>query len=212
MPVTWYDKEWVETTRFMNMKQVFWVDEDLRSNWTGWIIGARIGKYNEWIRDKYNEQNNIIDSWLGNETWGDLSSSERQQIQTAIWKRDNRITMDHLINVKSSIPKTKEWKRMTLDESSDSSKFWVNEFTSWLTNVDKTTLGGDWKKMKDNRNNWKDSEWNDRTLESLFTNDSRFVSAYAQFFFDESDPTRYGINSWNDLKKADISKAAEEKQ
>ena len=45
-----------------------------------------------------------------------------------------------------------------------------------------------------------------------FTNDSRFVSAYAQFFFDESDPTRYGINSWNDLKKADISKAAEEKQ
>lgn len=209
VPVAWYDKDWISKTRYISAGKVFgwWGGRSLVDEW--------IYKLQWKIRDKYDEQGRIVDGWFNNDknfkpfnsgdqikvensagwrTWLDILVAQFNKIRE-LW---NRLEKDGWL-------KSGEWYGMLLnpDATNESGRFWQRRFEDWLRDVTPWDIRWNvdaevWKEMV---NRWQDPQNSDKTLEKLFRKDSRYVKAYAKLFELDS-----GIDTWIDLKNADISK------
>ena len=197
VPVAWYDeKTGAPTTHFVSAGKV-WTIFDKASNKFRWKV-----------QDEYNKQNNIISSWLGNNS-GYLSSDEVHKIENAgigaIWL--NILTAKK--NIISTL-KSEEWKWMTLNLSTASNNgFWIKQFGVWLTNmkgkegeITGTNYNDVWKEMI---KRWNGDEANKieegKRMQTMFTKISESAVAYSDFFW-----LNWWIHNWDDLKDEDISK------
>ena len=218
VPIAWYDKEWVPTTHGLSIGQVFGV---WSKKWDS-LIAHWIRRVEWKIMDKYREQNQVISWWFNdNEDIWYLNASEQRIIEQKIGDKNtlwwNRLK-NTLKEIKSIRDKedNKDWKWMTLNGLSDSSKFWRRNFENWLTQMvddNQKVVGSEndpgWNSMI---TWWKDHKEN-RSLENMFksTIGSSAVSAYAKFFFD-ADDERSQISDWTHLQNADISKKKSEEK
>ena len=74
---------------------------------------------------------------------------------------------------------------MTLSGSSESSRFWIQEFEKWLTTmVDEAPIqgSGDDKIWNDMIQWWKNNKDNNRTLQNMFSSVPNAAATYAKFF------------------------------
>lgn len=191
IPVTWYDKQWVPTTKYMSAKSAF--------NLPNKAISRRQGKFDEKNRS---QQSEVIDSLFKNENF--LSEWQKNQIISA---KAGKTWMNALEAQRTAIRKirddknNKTWKSMTLNKQNDN--FWIKQFEEWLNvesdkdNVSESSrklLLGDWKNL-----------WEDKSIEKLFKkNEQRNVKTYVDFFGLDKN-----ITSWWELQNADISKKLE---
>lgn len=191
IPVTWYDKQWVPTTKYMSAKSAF--------NLPNEAISRRQGKIDEKNRS---QQSEVIDSLFKNENF--LSEWQKNQIISA---KAGKTWMNALEAQRTAIRKirddknNKTWKSMTLNKQNDN--FWIKQFEEWLNvesdkdNVSESSrklLLGDWKNL-----------WEDKSIEKLFKkNEQRNVKTYVDFFGLDKN-----ITSWWELQNADISKKLE---
>ena len=220
MPVTGYDEYWRKTTRYMSMGKVFWVNEDMKSDGSGWLLGAKIAQYQWWIDDEYQSQSKIISSWFqDNSNIIDFKTADQQEVIDAgetvpgWWLAILQAQLEKIRELSKRKPedgwlKEGQWYWMTLNPDSNIS-FWRTQFEKWLTDVNRDLIAGEnanvWKNMV---YWWKNNE-NDRTLEKMFRRDStgQYVRAYVKFFGLDSS-----ITNWEQLKIADISEKKEEKK
>ena len=202
VPVAWYDKDGVPTENSMSIGQIFGVWD---KKWQS-LISEKINRVQWKIKDKYNEQNAIIDSLIGNDTWY-LDYSAQRNIQ----KRIEETTIepkwwDRLRNTLQEIKviRDEKWKWMTLNGLSESSRFWIQEFEKRLTKMgDESPIygSGDDKAWNDMIKWWKDNKDNNRSLQNMFDKLwAPALSAYAKFF-----ELSWNISTWNDLMNKDIS-------
>ena len=200
IPVSWYDEQWLDTTRYISARKVF-------GDGTSSIIEDKINSYQWKILDKYNDQNNVINSWFWNSKNVSLPSVDRSKIEGKwAWNQWLNILEEQkktIYELRDKNLKSWEWYWMILDPTAND-KFWANQFEKWLTN------------MKDRKGEiiWSNSQywramvdwWNDennkgkRNFQSLFQNRD-YVKAYADLF--ELNLSSY---DWEHLKNADISK------
>ena len=199
IPVPWYDKQWVPTTRYINSNDIFG-----GSSSRGSIFDRVVGNLQGKVTDQYNEQNSIIDSWFNKDTKGYLTAYEMLQITNA---KDNNDSINTLRLKKQAIDsmKSDKWKWMTLNlETASNDGYWIKEFENWLKysknkNITWTTNDRAWNLMI---TRWNDDDNKDKTLENMFQKDeSNNVKAYADFF-----GLNLSQNTWEQLKNADISK------
>ena len=196
VPVSWYDEKWQPTVHALSAGQVFglWNKPSL--------IDSTINKYQSKVNEEYRKQEDIIKSWVWNNA-GHLSATEEMEIKNRMTNK----TWDSLKKTKEYIDsiKTNEWKWMTLDGSSGSSKLWIQEFTKWLEWMNGKTVSWTndlvWNNMI---SRWNNDNNKDKTLEMMFkkngSTETQSVKAYADFF------GLWNITEWKDLKDADISK------
>ena len=219
MPVAGYDKEGIATTRYMSLGQVFWVDEDMKSNRSGWLLGAKIRKYQDKVNDEYSRQNQIINSWFAaNQNIVEFKSADQQKVISAWravaaqwWLKILQAQLDEIKALGERKPeegwlKKGYWYWMTLNPDSTIT-FWRTQFENWLSTVKESDIGdvGDknteiWKRMV---KWWKDNE-KERTLEKMFKengNERDNVKAYAEFFGLDD-----GVDTWKELIEHDISR------
>lgn len=206
LPVAWYDKEWVPTTHYISANKVF----DIKNGEpTSELLNRAIAKYDWDIKEIYDKENEIINSWIvGDDTTWYLSQEEKQKITTA--RTNNTNGMAALNAMKDAIPKTDNWQWMTLNpQTAKNEWFWIEEFKLWLNDLvdrgDYTSMGAWWRELI---SDWERQDLSDKTkrsLDNLFNNNAKNIQTYAHHFFD-SDDDRYSITSWEKLKNADISK------
>ena len=156
-----------------------------------------------------------MQSWFGDETWY-LSTEERKNIEQKInqgwimWEARLENTLKEIKKLR-----TEEWKWLTLSGSSDSSKFWIQTFEGWLTDMADNKKTVTWIENTPIWNNmiaWWGKNKDNRTLEKMFDGGVEgSVSAYAQFFFD-TDDKRSRITRWQQLQLEDISKSKESEE
>jgi len=210
MPVAGYDKEGMATTRYMSMGQVFWVDSDMKSNGSGWLLGEKIGRYQRKVNDEYSRQDQIMNSWFGTDNIVLFKSADQKKVIDAWkavanrwWLKILEGQLEEIRDLGNRKPedgwlKEGQWYWMTLNPDSNIS-FWRTQFENWLNTVSKDKLLDPWKRMKETWEEMGES----KSLEKLFTdrtNGTKFVGAYAKFF------GLWDITTWKELKKVDISK------
>lgn len=215
MPVAWYDKNWNPKTRYLTADQVLGRDKEGKFGLANSMIWQKINRYQWQVNDKYRDQNKIMQSWFGDETWY-LSTEERKNIEQKInqgwimWEARLENTLKEIKKLR-----TEEWKWMTLSGSSDSSKFWIQTFEGWLTDMVDNKKTVTWIENAQIWNSmiaWWGKNKDNRTLEGMFNGGVEgSVSAYAQFFFD-ADDKRSRITRWQDLQLKDISKSKESEE
>lgn len=193
MPVAWYDKDGMPTTRYMNIGSAFWIGGNT------WMLGKKIAQYQWWIDDIYGKQNEIIKSWFWNKT-GYLTTSEKQAITRARTSTTGS-SLEQLAAMKNQIPKVENWKWMKLNWLSDDSKFWIGEFGAWLEGathlINDSSKNMYWKDMKEKY----ESLWDEKTMKGLFEGQENLIRTYVNYFNLDKR-----INNWEQLKEADISK------
>lgn len=205
LPVAWYDKEWAPTTHYISANKVF----DIKNGEpTSELLNRTIEKYQLKVNDRYNEQNQIINSWFGDVAWY-LSADEVSAIENVSWKWIDLLKnkKDKILSIRND-EKNTDWKWMTLNpQTSSNNGFWIQEFTKWLEwmknqNVSWTSYDPVWNNMI---SRWNDDNNKDKTLEKMFkgnkSREMQSVKAYADFF-----ELWWNITTWEQLKNADISK------
>ena len=201
VPVAWYDKDWVRKTHYMSFDKVSHL-------WQAWI--AKL----EWmVKDRYKEQNAIIDNLLnkGGIKYKAFKYENQQKIQNAVdW--NPAITWLAILGTQfteirkfvddpNTWLKKGEWYGMVLNPVA-SDTWWQGRFEKWLTNVDQQHIrtsepdGQTWLEMV----KWRQDPNNkDKTLEKLFSK-SKYVEAYARKF-----DLWNNVHTWEELKNKDIS-------
>ena len=181
VPMPWYDKQWVATTRAVSLK---------------WLKSLPQDKLGFETRRKEMVTSKQVDSimekwWLSGEN--SLTESQKAAI-TAAWTNGEmwlwilQAKLDYINNESNKI-KSDKWKWMILDPNA-LDQYWIWEFTNWLNErVDKNDyawISQPWKKMIDD---WKniDPDKSKRTLKTLFDKPNH-ANTYANFF---------GYTSWN---------------
>lgn len=175
IPVTWYDKQWVPTTKYMSAKTAL--------NLPNEFISRKQGEMDANIRG---QQSEIIDSFFQNENL--LSEWDKNKIKSA---KNNKTWLNVLIEQKKVIQELNDGKRKELRLNSNYGTTWVNEFVSWLDEESKQsslrvedrwvqrwkTLVLDWQAI------WKDSTLDtvDKKINSLFEKNVN-IKTYAEFF------------------------------
>ncbi len=201
VPVTWYNEKGEEEVHALSAGQVFGIWDNKTS-----LIDTAIDKYQRKVNDKYQQQDQIIKSWFGDNTWY-LSAEERRRIENAPWAN----WMEKMKNKRSEIlsikndEKNTNWKWMTLSrDTAKNDGFWINQFGNRLTVMKEEQVTGTWY---DNVWNNMISEWNssqitdvEKKLEGIFKGNTNRIRAYADFF------GLWNIDTWEELKKADIAK------
>ena len=74
IPVTWYDKEWAKTTRYIWANKVFGLGEES-------LLERKIRWYENKIRETTDKDTNIIRSWFSEDTPWVLSAKDKTEIQ-----------------------------------------------------------------------------------------------------------------------------------
>lgn len=211
MPVASYDKDWNPETRYISAWKVFGLDNK-RS-----LLEEKIGQYQGKITDEYNEQTNIIRSWIkGEGNIKTLRSEDKERIVNKVttnmtWLARLTTLFDWIVEA-GNRPEDKWWlksgRRYDMTLNPDSGDGWRKiQFEWWLKDMN----GKEWYITWDNASVWQNMVkwWNnhetDRTLERMFkeSNSTEGVSvkAYAKLFKLWDD-----IDTWDKLKYADISK------
>lgn len=205
MPVAWWDeKTWERKMRYLSAGKVFWFWSSSNTN----LLESKVWYYQNKTQDEYNKQNAIFDSWFGNESWY-LSVDQVNAIETAM-TTGNQV-WDRLGKAKVEIDKMKqedkEWTWFGMTLSRDTAKndgFWINQFGNRLTAMKGKPVTGTryndvWDKMI---RDWNSSQITDieKKLEEIFKGHEDRIKAYADFF------GLWNITTWEELKKADISK------
>lgn len=199
VPVPWYDSQWVETTRFIGASDFL----GLKKGETP-LFAQVVNEYsNKKIKKEKNRQEDIINSWIGKKT-GRLSGDEESKIGSIIsagsW-------LSSLTSVKQAIDnmKTDEWKWMTLNKDTASNQgFWIKQFENWLEKSKDQRISWTWNDDAWNEmiRRWNEGDNKNQGLEQMFKqNEAKNVEAYAKFF-----GLSLSSNTWEELKKADISK------
>ena len=202
VPVPWYDKDWVSKTQYMSVNKVSHLWEE--------GIGILSGK----IRDRYDEQNAVINAWFNKNGWVKVmpfkSDDQREVVNVVEWNGNIRwleILTKQFEKIRKLGDRSKddgwlnngEWYWMILDPSA-TYKWWQWRFKERLTTVDLNDITWAdqtvWKRMV---NSWRGLQGTDQTLEKLFKGDPMYVRAYAKQF------NLWNIDKWDDLKSMDIS-------
>lgn len=187
VPVPWYDKQWVPTT-----KAISWQ----------WLKSLPQRKLDSMIREKTTITNSQVDS-LMNEWWlvnpSSLTQSEKTAIMNAwssaglAWLKVLEAKRDY-INDKI---KSENWKWMVLNPNA-SDQFWRQEFTKWLNKTESTDVSQpDWREMLVR---WHEKKEEERDLSKLFSNPT-YAKAYADFFGYTGNYTDF-----NSIMNLDISR------
>ena len=197
LPVTTYDKNWLPVNSAISANKVFGLGSEQN------LIERKIDVYQGGLDDQYQEQRKAIQSLFTKEVTWYLTDDERRKIEAV---KTEGAPIDILKAKKNAIEKSKDWKWMTLDPNTASNNwFWIEQFEAWLENSNNKRIS--WTKYDTAWNNminrWNDDKNKDgRTLEKMFkTDENNNVKAYADFF-----GLSLSSNTWEELKKADISK------
>lgn len=203
VPVKWYDKEtWAPTTHFISAGNVWKIPDTIMDKF-GWKV-----------RDEYNRQNQIIDSWFGKGNALFKSEDQRMVEEATTGKHWLGILTAQISKIRELGNRPEDWLKswegygMVLDPGA-SNKWWQGRFQAWLTDM-KDNIGYlSWQKDEkiwSNMINWWKEAWDtERTLENLFkrngSGETKSVRAYAELFGLSLDS-----NDWNHLKEADFSR------
>ena len=191
VPVDWYNEKGERKLHALSAGQVFGIWDNKTS-----LIESTIDEYQKKVDDVYSKQNQIISSWFGNDKTWYLTADEKRRIEKATWAN----WMDILNSKKQAILsiKTEDWKWITLNGLSDSSKFWIGDFETWLNKTNITNMDPAWKKIVDT---WrKEEDESKRDLRKLF-NIPGYATTYANYFGYE-----WTYASFDSIKDLDISK------
>lgn len=212
VPVAWYDKEWVPTTHHISVGKTFglWGNDSLITEWMRRVSWK--------IKDEYDTQNKIIDSWFGKWNIVSFKSADQRNVENSVssmppskWLKILETQFQQIVDIGKKSKEdgglnSGEWYGMVLNPSA-SNRWRQGRFEDWLKNMkgnEASIIGEDavvWQKMVEW---WSDNDGKtEQTLENLFTdstNGRNFVKAYAKFFKLGDD-----ISNWNELKNADIS-------
>lgn len=191
VPVPWYDKQWVATTRGISWQ---------------WLKSLPVSKFDHMTKKKTSATSDQIDLimakwWFTSENT--LTESQRNGIKNVwsnlLWLRRLEAKRDYIRDDDNWIM-TEKWKWMVLNPMA-SDKFWIQEFTSWLNETKPSDVSDpDW--------NWMLKEWqgqpeNKRNLRKLFDTSSwKYASAYAKLFW----YTSWNYTSFDSIMNLDISK------
>lgn len=216
IPVTWYDKEWAKTTRYIWANKVFGLGEES-------LLERKIRWYENKIRETTDKDTNIIRSWFSEDTPWVLSAKDKTAIQDTM--KDTTAPWQNLQKTKSIIDRIRKadrqnkWTWMTLSGSVNN--FWRNEFENWLTLMkdnEREITSGNWfgndtEIWKSMITRWKNAGDGNKTLEKLFTatdatyREEQRVQAYLRFFFPDTYADEISKKrTRRDLMNLDISK------
>lgn len=192
VPVSWYDNNWFETTRYVSVGSTFWIggSESVAEQWVK-------NMKNVYDMKTSNDVDKLMGSWWVVGNW--LTNTEQQGIRETIGKW----WIEWLRWVKAKISSGE--KGMTLGSNPGDGWFWINQFWQWLTNMNEksvtwTNNDAAWNSMI---NAWNTSQTTDieKKIKEIFDRHSDRVKAYADFF-----NIKLGAYDWDHLKDADISK------
>ncbi len=212
VPVAWYDKEWVPTTHHISVGKTFglWGNDSLITEWMRRVSWK--------IKDEYDTQNKIIDSWFWEWNIVSFKSTDQRKVENSVssmprskWLKILETQFQQIVDIGKRSKEdgglnSGEWYGMVLNPTA-SNKWWQGRFEDWLKNMkgNEAYISGEdelvWKKMV---KWWSDNDAKPgQTLENLFTDSTdgrNFIKAYAKLFKLGDD-----ITNWNELKNADIS-------
>ena len=200
VPVAWYDKEWVEKTRYMSAKSIVKYD---KAEWKFELLdGKLLGQYKNELKEINDKQGNLIASWFENDQVEILTANEMSDIEKVISKGAG----NGLKRAKTEIDSIKSdtWKWMTLNrDTAWNQGFWIKQFENWLEKSKDQRVSWIWNDDVWNEmiRRWNDGDNKNQGLEQLFKqNEAKNVKAYADLF------GLGNITSWEELKNKDISK------
>ena len=217
IPVSGFDEKGQPTTHFLNAGSILKVNSSGELEST--LLNRRIDKYQNAVRDRYREQENIVNSWFGNKTRS-LTKGDTKTIDDNI-KKQNLKGLAVLTEYKNQITtmgnrpvsqwwlNSGEWYGLTLNPKS-SDTWWQKKFEKWLQDTDIrniSTSATDAKIWIDMITRWKDPKnQSNRSLETMFkdwgaSKERERVKAYAKLF-----GLNQHLTSWDDLIREDISK------
>ena len=202
VPVAWYDKDWVATTKYLSIDKA------------KWLGGEKIRQYQWKFQDEYDEQSKLIRSWIDKDLKVQaFKSTDKTIVENLVtssadrWLNGLIVQFDEIVKMGSREPDkwwlTKDWWYWMILNPDASDKWWQWRFEIWLTKMkgrESEITDQVWRNMI---TRWNDNE-EDRTLEKMFkTNNSgeaASVKAYAKLF-----KLWDNIDTWQELKDIDIS-------
>lgn len=199
VPVSWYDKQGVETTKFITADQILRLDGE----WG--VLWGVIDKYGRnQVHKEMSDQQKIIDNLLSGGGITPLTKGEERIIRE-FRTMNKRFWLDILREQKNTIQNLARtnlqvWESywMTLNPDSQN-KFWIEEFEAWLTEMHDGNIDLQDQVWNNIVKSWDPNNITKDSLKILFWREPNRVQAYATLF------DLWQINTWEDLQNADFS-------
>ena len=193
VPVPSYDKQWVPTTRHITAWSIFDFDTGRSKIFSRWY-----NKKDDDIKTAVSNQVTEVENLFGVST-GVLSDSEIHELDR-VWTNNTGPKWLRILDEQKRIINSFNKSWFKLNENALNGRTWINQFTRWLNEAERTDVDDKWKEIIDE---WrKEPDKNKRDLKKLFDYKSSFAEKYASYLWykDEDGP----FNGFESIQNLDV--------